>query len=273
MTTLASTAFQQNSLIAAANSAAAGISSATTSSSASSSSGTASSSTAASGTSGTSSASTSDTSSASGSSGSNALGTLSTNFSSFLSLLMTQLQNQDPTSPLDSNQFTTELVQFSQVEQQVNTNSSLGTLIQLTQAGDLTQASGMLGSKVTAQSSEIPLQNGTGSISFTDTVAQPVAIAIYDSAGNQIKDVSLTSTAGQNTWTWDGTNNSGTQVTDGAYKIAVIGGNSDGTTTALPFDVTGTATGVESANNTLTLNLGALSVPFSSVQSVSKTGS
>lgn len=108
--------------------------------------------------------------------------------------------------PLDTNQFTTELVQFSQVEQQLNTNSSLGSLIQLTQAGDLTQASAMLGSKVSPQASQIPLQNGTGSISFIDQIAGPAAIAIYDSTGQQIKDVSLTATAGQNNWNWDGTN-------------------------------------------------------------------
>ena len=255
---IASVAYQQNSLIAAANSAAAGLTSATTASSATASSA---SSPSASGT----------AASASTSTGSGIAG-LSSNFSSFLSLLTTQLQNQDPTSPLDSNQFTTELVQFSQVEQQINTNSSLGSLIQLTQAGDLTQASGMLGSKVTAQSSQIPLQNGSGSISYSDPAAGPVAIAVYDSAGNQIKDASLTAKAGPNSWTWDGTNNSGATMPDGAYKIAVIGGNATGGTTALPFDVIGTATGVQSANNSLTLNMGALTVPFSAVQSVTKSG-
>ena len=63
-----------------------------------------------------------------------ALTALSGNFGDFLKLLMTQLQHQDPTSPLDTNQFTSELVQFSAVEQQINTNTSLTKLIQLTQA-------------------------------------------------------------------------------------------------------------------------------------------
>jgi flagellar basal-body rod modification protein FlgD len=265
---LASVAYQQNSLIAAANNAAAGLTGATSSSAAAASTASSASSSSANSSSAASGAGTSSSSSAG-----SAIGSLSSNFGSFLSLLMTQLKNQDPTSPLDANQFTTELVQFSQVEQQINTNSSLGSLIQLTQAGDLTQASGMLGSKVTAQASQIPLQNGTGSISFTDPAAGPVAIAIYDSAGNQIKDASVTATAGQNSWTWDGTNNSGGTVPDGAYKIAVIGGNADGSTSALAFDVVGTATGVQSANNSLTLNMGALTVPFTAVQSVSKTGS
>ncbi len=259
---LASVAYQQNSLIAAANSAASGLTSATSSGASSSSASP----------SGASSSGAAGAAASTGTSAGGGLAGLSSNFNSFLTLLTTQLQHQDPTSPLDANQFTSELVQFSQVEQQINTNTSLGSLIQLTQAGDLTQASGMLGSKVTAQSNQIPLQNGTGSITYTAPAAGPAAIAIYDSAGNQIKDVSLTAAAGKNNWSWDGTNNNGTTMPDGAYKIAVIGGNSNGSTAALPFDVVGTATGVQSANNSLTLNMGALAVPFTAVQSVSKTG-
>ena len=70
-------------------------------------------------------------------SGQTALTALSSNFGDFLNMLMTQLKNQDPSSPLDSNQFTQELVSFSGVEQQINTNNSLTQLIQLTQAGEL----------------------------------------------------------------------------------------------------------------------------------------
>ena len=77
-------------------------------------------------------------------------------------MLMTQLQNQDPTSPMDTNQFTSELVQFSSVEQQINTNTSLTQLIQLTQGGEVMQASAMTGKQVTASSDHVPLQNGTG---------------------------------------------------------------------------------------------------------------
>ena len=102
------------------------------------------------------------TSTAAASSGSAAMGALSGNFSNFLSLLMTQLQNQDPTSPLDTNQFTSELVQFSSVEQQIKTNTGLTQLIQLTQAGEVMQSSSMLGRQVTVNSDHVPLQNGQG---------------------------------------------------------------------------------------------------------------
>jgi len=201
-------------------------------------------------------------------SASNPLVALSSNFNDFLQMLMTQLQNQDPTSPMDTNQFTSELVQFSGVEQQINTNSSLSQLIQLTQAGETMQGTSMTGKSVTVQSSQIALQNGSGTLNFTDPTAGPVAIAITNSSGQQLYGTTLTATAGQNTWTWNGTNNQGTQLPDGAYNVAVVAGNASGTTTALPFTVTGTATGVQSLSSGMQLQLGALSVPFSAVQSV-----
>jgi flagellar basal-body rod modification protein FlgD len=116
------------------------------------------------------------------------LGSLSSNFNNFLSMLMTQLKNQDPTSPMDTNQFTSELVQFSSVEQQINTNTSLTQLIQLTQGGEVMQASAMTGKQVTASSDHVPLQNGKGTIQFSTTTAQPVDIAIFDANGAKLSD-------------------------------------------------------------------------------------
>lgn len=198
----------------------------------------------------------------------NPLVALSSNFNDFLQMLMTQLQNQDPTSPMDTNEFTTELVQFSGVEQQINTNASLTQLIQLTQAGETMQGTSMTGKQVTVQSNQIALQNGSGTLNFTDPTAGPVAIAVTDSSGNQLYGTTLNATAGQNSWTWNGTNNAGTQLPDGAYNIAVVGTNAAGTTSTLPFTVTGTATGVQSLSSGMQLEMGALAVPFSSVELV-----
>jgi flagellar basal-body rod modification protein FlgD len=196
------------------------------------------------------------------------LGSLSSNFNNFLSMLMTQLKNQDPTSPMDTNQFTSELVQFSSVEQQINTNTSLTQLIQLTQGGEVMQASAMTGKQVTASSDHVPLQNGKGIIQFSTTTAQPVDIAIFDANGAKLSDSMLMSSAGTNTWTWNGTDGSGRTVPDGSYKFAVVGANADGTTTALAASVIGRATGVQSQSNGIQLQLGALSIDFSKVQSV-----
>src|ERR1700683_1849741 len=92
--------------------------------------------------------------------GSAALNSLTANFGDFLNMLMTQLQNQDPTSPMDANQFTTELVQFSSVEQQIATNTSLASLIQLTQSGQLLQSSSLVGHQVMINSTTMPVQSG-----------------------------------------------------------------------------------------------------------------
>ena len=89
----------------------------------------------------------------------NALTNLSSNFQDFLGMLMTQLQNQDPTSPMDTNQFTQELVEFSSVEQQINTNSSLTQLIQLTQSGQVEQSASIVGHQVELNSANIVVQN------------------------------------------------------------------------------------------------------------------
>lgn len=200
--------------------------------------------------------------------GTNALASLSGNFSDFLSLLMTQLQNQDPSSPMDSNQFTSELVQFSGVEQQINTNNDLTQLIQLTQASQVEQSSAMIGKPVTATSSQLTLQNGSAQIEFNTANAEPVAIAVYNSSGSQIQTASLTSTAGTNTWTWNGESANGVSEPDGAYTVSVMSVGTNGTTTAIPFTVTGTATSVINNSGTVEVQMGGLTLPFSDVTSV-----
>ncbi len=203
-------------------------------------------------------------------SGNNALTSLASNFGDFLKLLMTQLQNQDPTSPMDTNQFTSQLVQFASVEQQITANASLTQLIQLTQAGELMQSSAMMGKQVTVQSDHLPLQNGTGSLTFTAPAAEPAMITVTTDTGVKVKEVSLDAAVGANSWIWDGTNSGGQKVVDGSYKVSVMGRAMGSAPSALPFTVTGTATGVRNQNSTTQLELGGLVVDFGKVVSVGK---
>ena len=115
--------------------------------------------------------------------------TLAGNFDSFLKLLMTQLKNQDPTSPLDTNQFTSQLVQFTSVEQQINANTHLAKLIELTQSDQVLQAASVVGKHVAVTADHIPLQDGAGQVNFTASAARPVAISITTDAGVKIRDV------------------------------------------------------------------------------------
>jgi flagellar basal-body rod modification protein FlgD len=215
-------------------------------------------------------ASTTSTTSPTGSaSGSNALTSLSGNFQDFLQMLMTQLKNQDPTSPLDTNQFTSELVQFSGVEQQINTNSALTQLISLTQSGQLVQASSMVGKTVQLSSAQLPLQNGSASLDFTATTAGAARITVANSAGTAVYSTVVDTAVGSNSWTWNGRNANGTQLPDGPYTVSVTGTGSSDAAASLGFTVNGKVTGVVNNAGTLELQMGSETVPFSSVASVS----
>jgi flagellar basal-body rod modification protein FlgD len=197
-----------------------------------------------------------------------ALAQLGANFNQFLQLLLTQVQNQDPTDPTNTDQFTTELVQFTGVQEQVNANTSLGQLINLQQSSQVLQSAGLVGKQATVTANQITLQKGTGEISFTGTAGQPVAISIVDASGNDVRDATVTATAGTNTWSWDGTDNNGNTMPDGAYGIAVETQAGTAAPTALPFSVIGTTTGVSTTGTTTLLDLGSLAVPLSALQGI-----
>ena len=200
--------------------------------------------------------------------GTNALAQLSGNYNNFLQLLMTQLKNQDPASPMDANQFTQELVQFSGVEQQINTNTSLSQLIQLTQQDGLLQSSALVGKQVLVANSDMPLQNGTGTIQFTAPANEAVNIGVYDSSGSKIASASMQASQGTNSWSWNGKTESGTQAADGDYKIVVLPANAASTSAALTTNAVGTVTGVQVAGSVMQLLMGSVTDPVSSVQQV-----
>lgn len=202
--------------------------------------------------------------------GGTALTSLSSNFNNFLRMLMTQLQNQDPTSPMDTNEFTRELVQFSAVEQQIATNTSLTRLIELTQAGEVMQSAAMIGRHIAVESETMPLQGGKGTVRFTAPAAQPVHITVLTEKGDTIAEHAITAKRGSNDFVWDGKDAMGKVVPDGAYRVAVQAVGADGKPNALPFQVIGVASGVVTENQGVRLQLGGVSVPFSKVRSVTE---
>ena len=195
------------------------------------------------------------------------LASLTSNFGTFLTLLTTQLQNQDPTSPMDSSQFTTELVQFTGVQAQIDTNNSLTQLIQLTQGGTAMQSAQMIGRQVDVTSSQLPLQNGSGTVDFTAAAAGPVTITIANTSGAALYQTTINATQGANTWTWKGQTASGATMPDGAYAVSVASA-AGGAATALPFSVRGTVTGVTTSGGAPQLDFGTLAVPVSALTAV-----
>jgi flagellar basal-body rod modification protein FlgD len=197
----------------------------------------------------------------------NTLAKLAGNFNDFLSLLTTQLKNQDPTAPMDTNQFTSQLVQFTGVAEQVNANATLGQILTATQTQQLSQASSIVGDKVAFTGGTLPLQNHAAQVNFQTNGAGPVQIAVVNSSGATVQAQTINAVPGANTWTWDGTSTNGTQVPDGAYSVAVTANG-----TALPFQSVATVTGAEQVNQVVQLQFGNAAVPYSQVVSLGAPG-
>ena len=193
-------------------------------------------------------------------------GTLSGNFDTFLKLLTTQMQNQDPSNPLDTNQFTSQLVQFANVEQQIKANTNLSTLIDLSKASSLYQASAMIGHQVGVQSSQLALQGGNAGLQFTLSAPQSVNVAIANASGVSVYKTTIDGQPGTNNWRWNGQGDNGRSFPDGAYNVKISAGSGTGTDVA--FTVVGTATGVSVNGATPTVALDQLSLPMSAIRAV-----
>ncbi|MBR0683180.1 hypothetical protein GXW74_22010 [Roseomonas eburnea] len=188
---------------------------------------------------------------------------LAGDFNTFLTLLTTQLQNQSPTDPLDTNQMTNQLVQFASVEQQIAMNQNLESLIALQQTAQLTAAAPLIGQRVEVEADQVALQNGSAEIRLPAAgTARSAEISITDSSGRVVRRQTVTLGTAASGWTWDGRNDAGTSVTDGAYGVQVTGRAENGEQVALSFTVAGTVTGAERQDGALTLSLGGLSVGF-----------
>lgn len=192
--------------------------------------------------------------------------TLAGNFDTFLKLLTTQMKNQDPTSPLDTNQFTSQLVQFANVEQQINANTSLTTLIDLNRASSLYQASAMVGHRVGVEASQLPLQNGAAALQFTLASPGQVDISVANPSGVEIYKATVDGVRGGNAWTWNGVAANGSTMPDGAYNLSVV--TTGGARNAVPFTVYGTATAITSSGQTPSVAFGQMNVPMSAVRSI-----
>src|SRR5271166_2700335 len=155
--------------------------------------------------------STTNSSSSSSSNAANAsLNQLAGNFNSFLTLLTTQLQNQDPLSPLDTNQFTQQLVEFASVQQQVDMNTNMQTLISLQQSSEASSAMQLIGANVTLNGTSSPLTS-TSPASWNLNSAGPATgnVTITNSSGTTVFTGTTSLNTGNNSYTWNGTGNTG----------------------------------------------------------------
>lgn len=194
-------------------------------------------------------------------------------FNTFLTLLTTQIKNQSPTDPLDTNQMTSQLVQFASVEQQISMNQNLQRLLTLEQTSQLTASAPLIGRNVEVEAEQISLQDGIGTLKLPAAGASQMAqVTIRGSGDRIIRQETVQLGAAPKTWSWNGRGTDGLALPDGAYKVTVTGIGADGKTKALPFAAIGKVTGAERAGGDLKLLIGQLQVSFDKLRSVSSGG-
>lgn len=199
---------------------------------------------------------------------------LAQNFDTFLTMLTTQLKHQDPLSPMDSTEFTNQLVQFAGVEQQINANSNLEKLISATNLNTKSQAIGYIGQTVEADTSNVPLQNKKANFSVNlAEEATSASAVIKDSSGKIVANVPIKGTTGRQEVTWDGKDKDGNQLEDGFYSISVSALNSDGETVNSAVTVYGKVTDVASDSTGTLIGMGKVVVAIDKILTVRDTAS
>jgi len=157
---------------------------------------------------------------------------LVSNFNTFLKMLTTQLENQDPLAAMDTNQFTQELVAFSGVEQQLKTNDNLSDILSSLNSNGITPLISYVGNSVEADAGgKIVLENSVAAFSYTlPSAASSVTIKVKDADGKTVSTVSGPTTSGAHRLAWDGTCTDESTAEDGTYSVTVTALDSDGKT-------------------------------------------
>ena len=191
----------------------------------------------------------------------------------FLKLLVTQLQHQDPLNPLDSTEFTAQLAQFSSLEQLGNINDGVIGLQLIETASNNSQAVNLIGKTVKAYGNSIHLTDGVSDdIQFElEADAEAVFVNIYDSDGNNVKTIETGAlSAGEQTLEWDGTDQDGNDVADGAYTFEVSAVDADDNMVDATAFISGTVTSVTFIDSIPCLLVGNKEIPINTVIEVTE---
>jgi flagellar basal-body rod modification protein FlgD len=204
-----------------------------------------------------------------------ALNKLDGDFQSFLKLLTVQLQNQDPTEPLDTNQLTDQITQFSQVEQQINTNKSLQKMLAASQSSAINSAVSYIDRFVEYEGSEFYHRKGGAPIlSYTlPEQADSVTVSITTESGQVLYSKDVTADGGNiakvpHSIAWDGKDASGNPVASGKYKVNVVAKNSEGKDITASTRATDMVTEVAMVDGEIILSMGELDIKSSAVKTI-----
>jgi len=192
----------------------------------------------------------------------------------FLKLLVTQLKHQDPLDPMDATEFTSQLVQFASVEQQIYANSHLEKLIALQQTSQIASMVGYLGTTVEATGNTFVLEDGQAKFSYAlGQNAKTTTITIKDETGKIVATLQGESETGYHVHDWEGKDGSGNALPDGVYSVTVSAVDNAGATLGVSQTVYGRVTGAGAEGGQVVLYMGDVAVPMAAVLSINETKS
>jgi len=195
--------------------------------------------------------------------------TLTERFDNFLLLLTKQLQYQDPLSPLDTNEFTSQLVQFTGVEQAIATNKKLDQIIDLQSSDQTSAAAALLGTTVEASGDGLWLADGHSEATYTlSRNAAVTAITILDAQGKPVRVAPGVTTVGKHAFAWNGKDNDGNALPSGVYSMQITAVDGDGKSVEVVAGTVGRVTGVRIRDGETFLGIGDLEVPLGNVTSI-----
>jgi flagellar basal-body rod modification protein FlgD len=174
---------------------------------------------------------------------------IASNFTTFLTLLTTQLKNQNPLDPLDTNQFTQQLVQFAQVEQQMKSNDQLQTLISLQKSAQATAALSYVGSTVVLDGSSTQLTNQNAAWNLNVSKPATATINIQDATGQTVYSGKVAVNPGGQAFSWNGLGTNGAQYPDGVYKLTATAVDANNQTVPVSAEIQGTVDSVDLTQN------------------------
>jgi flagellar basal-body rod modification protein FlgD len=169
---------------------------------------------------------------------------LADNFQTFLTLLTTQLQHQNPLDPLDTNQFTQQLVQFAGVEQQLKSNDQLKALLELEKTAQSTNALIYVGTNVAVDGSTQKF-DGSATWNLKAEKAATAKVTITNATGQTVYSGNFTLNKGNASFVWDGKGNDGTQYPTGTYKLTATTKDSAGKDVAIATEIQGIVDSVD----------------------------
>ena len=197
---------------------------------------------------------------------------LADNFQTFLQMLTTQLKNQNPLDPLDTNQFTQQLVQFAQVEQQIKGNDLLSTLALLQNASLATGALNFVGSTVVIAGDTTNLASGQAKWGYSASRPATATFTVRDSKGSTVYTETRAVTPGDAEFTWNGKAANGATLPDGAYSLSITAKDANGDNVAISTEVEGIVDAVDLTQNPPILSIGGVDFSLAQIKRVIRPG-